>query len=211
MRRPVGVRLAAVELPGAAEPWRALGFAVDEQGRVTLANGAITFGAEAPGLSVDVSRDAGTGAAEVGGRVDGVPVRAGAVTAGAEHPNGAFEIDHVVLMSDSLARTSAAVTEVLGLEQRRVRRTESVQQAFHRFDDQGSVRGCIVEIAETSRVSGAALWGLVVNVVDLDAACTAAGDLVGPPKDAVQPGRRIATVRREAGLSTAVALMSPAI
>jgi hypothetical protein len=32
---------------------------------------------------------------------------------------------------------------------------------------------------------------------------------VGPAKDAVQPGRRIATVRREAGLGVPVALMTP--
>jgi hypothetical protein len=31
---------------------------------------------------------------------------------------------------------------------------------------------------------------------------------VGPIRDAVQPGRRIATVRRSAGLSVPVALMS---
>ena len=208
MSDPVGVRLAAVELPGSAVEWRALGFAVDADGRVAFANGAITFGAAAPALAIDASRDA---AVVVDGPsdVDGVPVGIGAVAPGVDHPNGAFELDHVVLMTDSLDRTSAAVADVLGLEQRRVRQTDTVRQAFHRFDDQGGVRGCIVELAETNRVSGAVLWGLVVNVADLDAACAAAGDLIGPPKDAVQPGRRIATVRRDAGLSTAVALMSP--
>lgn len=55
----------------------------------------------------------------------------------------------------------------------------------------------------------AAFWGLVAAVADLDAACAALGDLIAPPRDAVQPGRRIAVVRREAGLGTALALMTP--
>jgi hypothetical protein len=56
----------------------------------------------------------------------------------------------------------------------------------------------------------AAFWGLVVNVEDLDAACALIGpDRVSSPKDAVQPGRRIATVRSEVGLGLPVALMTP--
>jgi hypothetical protein len=43
-------------------------------------------------------------------------------------------------------------------------------------------------------------------VPDLDAL---AGPLLSAARDAVQPGRKIATVRRQAGLSVAVALMSP--
>ena len=52
-------------------------------------------------------------------------------------------------------------------------------------------------------------WGLVVVVADLDAAVEATGDRSAPRKDAVQPGRRIATVRPEAGLSVPLALMTP--
>jgi hypothetical protein len=35
------------------------------------------------------------------------------------------------------------------------------------------------------------------------------GDLLGSLRDAVQPGRRIATLRREAGLGPAIAFMTP--
>jgi hypothetical protein len=52
-------------------------------------------------------------------------------------------------------------------------------------------------------------WGLTLVVDDLDAAAARLGDRVGPVKDAVQKGRRIATLRREAGLGVPVALMSP--
>jgi hypothetical protein len=36
----------------------------------------------------------------------------------------------------------------------------------------------------------------------------ALGDLLGRPRDAVQPGRRIATLRAEAGLGPAIAFMT---
>ena len=49
-------------------------------------------------------------------------------------------------------------------------------------------------------------WGVTVTVADLDVAAAIVG---AEPRDAVQPGRRILTVPDAAGLSTAVALMSP--
>ena len=55
----------------------------------------------------------------------------------------------------------------------------------------------------------ASFWGLVLVVDDIDAAAERLGALLGTPRDAVHEGRRIATVRREAGLGTAVALMTP--
>ena len=44
---------------------------------------------------------------------------------------------------------------------------------------------------------------------DLDATVAAAGDALGPARDAIQPGRRIATARREARLGSAVAFITP--
>ena len=55
----------------------------------------------------------------------------------------------------------------------------------------------------------ARLWGISFLVPDMDATAAALGDLLGAPRDAVQPGRRIATLRREAGLGPAVAFMTP--
>ena len=45
-----------------------------------------------------------------------------------------------------------------------------------------------------------------MTTTDIDAAAALAGR---PPRAAVQPGRRILTVPREAGLSTALALITP--
>ena len=82
-----------------------------------------------------------------------------------------------------------------------------MRQGFHRV---GS-GGLIVEVVERPEVTDAhaTFWGVVLIVADLDAAVELIGsDRIGAPKDAVQPGRRIATVRGSAGLGTPVALMS---
>jgi hypothetical protein len=45
---------------------------------------------------------------------------------------------------------------------------------------------------------------------DLEAKVASLGDWVGEIRDAIQPGRRIATLRRSAGLAVPVALITPA-
>ena len=196
------MKLASVLLPGDVEPWSGVGFSPDDGGRLCFANGAVEFGRDRPGLSID---DSG---ADVATDVEGIPIRRGQVHLGSGHANGAVELDHIVIMTPSLDRTSAAVADMLGLEQRRVRETSDVRQAFHRFADHDGARGCIIEIVENGRVGRTDIWGLVVIVDDLDVAVAAAPDLIGRPKAAVQAGRRIATVSRAAGLTTAVAFMS---
>jgi hypothetical protein len=124
-----------------------------------------------------------------------------------EHPNSGTELDHVVVMTSSLDRTCAAITEATGAPLKRIRDLGSMRQGFHRIGR----GGLIVEVVERPEITEpvASLWGLVINVADLDHAVAMIGaDLIGAPKDAVQPGRRIATLRSEAGLGTAVALMS---
>lgn len=194
-------RLASVRLRGDADAWTALGLVADATGRFAFANGTIDVGEHASSLLID-------GALELPADVDGVAVAAGEIIAPTEHPNGAFELDHIVVTTDSLERTSAAFEHGLGLVQRRVRETPTVRQAFHRFADEGGSRGCIIEVVENARVDGAALWGVVLNVVDLDRLTAAAGELLGAPRPAVQPGRQIVTVGREAGVGAAVAFMS---
>lgn len=195
------VRLAALCVPGGAQGWRDLGFVVVD-GTVALANGGIRLGTAGCSLELEPpGRDVTT--------VDGVPVTTGAGVDAVVHPNGAVELDHVVVTTDSIERTSAAIEDVLGLEQRRLRETETVRQAFHRFADApDGTRGCIVEVVERPDVTAVGIWGVVVVVDDIDRAVAEAGGRIGTPKPAVQPGRRIASVPRTAGLSLAVALMS---
>jgi hypothetical protein len=53
------------------------------------------------------------------------------------------------------------------------------------------------------------LWGLVAVLPSVDHPHPALAPHLSEPRDAVQPGRRIATLRPSAGVGTAVALMTP--
>ena len=55
----------------------------------------------------------------------------------------------------------------------------------------------------------ASLWGLVVVAPDLDVVAALPGAPLGSVREAVQEGRRIATVRRELGSSVPLAFMTP--
>ena len=110
-------------------------------------------------------------------------------------------------MTSSLETVSGAVADATGCALKRTRELGAITQGFHRIGR----GGLIVEIVEHPDYDRgeAEFWGLVINVDDLDAACALLGpERVSEPKDAVQPGRRIATIRSEVGLGTAVALMT---
>lgn len=200
------LRLAALRVPGGADPWRALGFTVVAD-TIGLGNGAIRVGAAQCSLELaSAGHDVATRDVDT---VDGVAVTFGAGADCVAHPNGAVELDHIVVMTDVVERTSALIEEVLGLEQRRLRETETVRQAFHRFAAApDGARGCIVEVVERPARPGAAIWGVVVIVDDIDRTVAESSGRIGAPKAAVQRGRRIASVRRTAGLPLAVAVMS---
>ena len=199
---------ALIELGDAPEAWAAVGFAPGADGEVALGQarlcltgrGGGILRVRAQGITADgpdglpLEGDEGMPPAEAAA---GRPERpAGAPGASARrHPNGAFAVDHVVALTDSLPRTLAAL-EAAGLDLRR--RTEDGRMAFLRLGP------FILEVVERGG-DPPRLWGLVVVVPALDGL----GPLVGAPRDAVQPGRRIATVSREAGLGTALALMTP--
>ena len=130
-------------------------------------------------------------------------------------PNGAVSLDHLVAFSPDLERTIAAL-EQAGLELRRLREEPTPagapRQAFFRL---GEVILEVIHAPPGSREERdpdvpARFWGLAFSVTDLDATADHLGERLGDPRDAVQPGRRIATLRREAGIGPAVAFMSPA-
>ena len=56
----------------------------------------------------------------------------------------------------------------------------------------------------------ARFWGLAFSCRDLEASATFLGGSLGEVQDAIQPGRRIATFRREVGLGVPMALISSA-
>lgn len=126
-------------------------------------------------------------------------------------PFGAIHIDHVVVATDDLARTTTAIERATTAPMKRVRDAgPGVRQGFFRFGD--AARSVVVEVVERadSPAGPARLWGLVFVVDDVEEIASRAGpSVIGAPKPAVQPGRLIATVRPEAGLGIPVALMSP--
>ena len=130
------------------------------------------------------------------------------------HPNGAISIDHVVAFSPDLERTLDSLRGV-GLDFRRLREGPtpggSERQGFFRV---GEALLEVIEAPEGSRIrsdpaAAARLWGLAFLVESLETPARVLGERLGEPRDAVQPGRRIATVRGEAGLGAAVAFMTP--
>jgi hypothetical protein len=185
--------------------WRALGFTVSGDGLVPFLFTSLRIVDGKPGIEswtlsgIDPSIDV----------IDGLVTTVVDVTPPvmAQHANGAVELDHVVVLTGSLERTCGAIADATGAPLKRVRDLGDTRQGFHRVGR----GGLIVEVVERREVDDdpASFWGVVINVSDLDAAVDLAGaDLVGTPKAAVQPGRRIATVRSEAGLGLPVAMMS---
>ena len=130
------------------------------------------------------------------------------------HPNGAVRVDHVVLLSPDLDRTVAEL-DLQGFDLRRRREGEtpggSTRQAFFRAGEP------ILEVVQAPEGTSVArdpdgpsrLWGLAFLVEDMDHTARELGELLGRPRDAVQPGRQIATLRPEAGLGPAIAFMTP--
>jgi hypothetical protein len=124
------------------------------------------------------------------------------------HELAVTAIDHIVITTGSLERTCGAITEQLCLPLKRIRDAgHGVRQGFHRA---GSLILEIVERPDLAPETPAEIWGLVFVVNDLETAVAWLGpDAVGATRDAVQNGRRIASIKKEVGLGLPVALMSP--
>lgn len=202
---------AVVEIEVADEPaaWRAAGFTVD--GDVTHV-GSIAIRLVGRGERKGVR--AWTWADLTGdGPIDGLTTHAGAVTVTAPdaHANGATIIDHVVVVTPDLDRTTAAF-EARALDVRRVRHTDQYGPAFRQVFFRGGET--IIEVIGPDEPNvgddrAAHFYGLAFTVGDLDATAATLGEHLSGIKTAVQPGRRIATLRHEAyDISVPIALMS---
>lgn len=213
MDRP---HLVALELAAAPEAWAAAGFAVDADGRCRVG----TVDLWLRGAPADAAARSGVlgwtleGAIPADDGIDGLPTasgRRGQDAARTDHPNGAIGVDHVVVATPDLARTLEAF-DAAGLEVRGTRDAGTperpLRQAFLLLAE------ALVEVVGPPEPGAdepqpARFWGLTLVVEDLGAAAAVAGDRLGSARDAVQPGRHIATFRREAGLGLPVALMTP--
>lgn len=209
---PTAPTIDALTVADPPNAWSALGFEVDGEtcmvgdARIRLA------GPDAgKGLTGWSLRDVD------GTELDGLPTRRSDRPPPSEapaHPNGVTALDHVVAVTPALERTVAAL-EGAGLDLRRIREEPTPagapRQAFFRLGP--TILEVVQEPPEAIERAGgdhpAFFWGLAFLAPDLEATVAGLGDRVGESRPAVQPGRRIATLRRSAGLSVPVALITP--
>jgi len=206
---PVSIDELVLADPPAA--WAALGFEVGgascDLGEVRLRLAGPQEGAGLLGWSLREVGDT---------RLDGLQTsrsRGEPRAAAPAHPNGVAGLDHVVVVTPDLERTVAAL-ERAGLELRRIREQPTPagapRQAFFRLGL--AVLEVVQEPPEVAARKGASrpafFWGLALLAPELERTVTVLGDAVGEIRAAVQPGRRIATLRRSAGLGLPVALIS---
>jgi hypothetical protein len=210
----VTVNVDEIDVADPADAWTRAGFSVDADAVCRIGGTGIRLvgrgrgtgivGWSLRGLPPDASVD----------ELDGIPTKtADAVPAApARHPNGVTAIDHVVLLSPDLPRTVASLAAI-GVNPRRERDGElggrPIRQIFFRFGE------VIVEVVGSPEPTGegpSTLWGITYVVADIDATAAFFDGRTTPVKDAVQPRRRITTLRHhELELSVRTAMISAPI
>jgi hypothetical protein len=193
------------------DAWTAAGFTVDDDGTCRVGHVRIRLVGREHGKRIvgwtlhGVAPDAS---------VDGLPTTSSTdgLCEPAEHANGAVLIDHIVLLTPDQPRTVAAF-EAIGLPPRRTRETDQYGPPFlQTFFRAGEVIVELIGPADATGDDPATFFGLAYTVADLDATERLLGPHLGRVKDAVQPGRQIATLRhKEVGMSVATAFMSPGV
>ncbi|MEY4080183.1 MAG: hypothetical protein RL430_613 [Actinomycetota bacterium] len=200
-------RLVSLRAGGDVGPWQQLGLSF--QGATSrLGDVAFVVHGNTPGLlewTIAAGRDATVS-------IDGIVTHLVADDPGVEGsdaigPTVGVRLDHVVINTNDGERTSTAIESVLGVPLKRVRDAgRGVSQRFHTLDN------TVLEIVSGPHVTGegSSLWGMVLSVADIDALFGYLGpDVLSPPKQAVQAGRMISTVRGAAGLGVPFAVMTP--
>ncbi len=197
--RPELAELTIADPPGR---WRALGFAVDDDGQLDLGGVRITLGAAGNGIRSWSLRNV-TATGSIDGLATSSP-RLAQAPPSAAHPNGATGLDHIVVLTGDFGRT-ADTLEQLGMPLKHTREQDNGSMGFVRIGP------AILELVHVPQLESpdACFWGLAIVVRSLEKLATRLGSDLGRIKAAVQPGRRIATLAASAGCSTAIAFMSP--
>lgn len=199
--------IAELAIGAAPDHWRAAGFAVG--GDQCVAVGTVVLRLDArPDAPAGVTAWTLRGALQ-GGDIDGLATAWTATDPdeAPAHPNGITAIDHLVVLTPDLDRTIDQLA-ACGLELRRIREGPAgdgtpVRQAFFRMAE------VILELVATPN-GPTRFWGITFVAPDLDRTLAWFGERISEPRAAVQPGRRIATVRESVGLGLPVAVMDSA-
>lgn len=198
--------MAALQIADPPHAWAALGFTVVD-GIVTIGGVELWLDAAGRGITGWTLRNVARR-----GDIDGLPTGVTtdpppSATAGNVHRNGAIGIDQVVVVTPDFDRTALALYDA-GMPLRRVvdaGNAGTLRQGFRRL---GPVILELVEAADAP--SGPArFWGLVVIVPDVEAVREQLAPFMSEVRDAVQPGRHIASLHEDAGLSLRLAFMDP--
>jgi len=196
--------LAALWVADPPELWRELGFAVDG---TTARIGGIDHHLGAAGRGVTGWAWRGTEG------LDELPTMELPAPASPSHdrphPNGVAALDHVVVTTPDLRRTIDNF-EHAGVELRRTREAGTPDRPMRQaFFLAGANIVEVVGASDAAEEGPARFFGLAFTVIDLDATADFLGQRLRPPTDAVQPGRRIATLDRAAGSGVPMVFMSP--
>lgn len=214
---------AVVEIVVADEPdaWRSAGFTVTDEvaqigaiairliGRADAKRIRSWSWSDLPDGPPDTPPDTPTDK----GSIDGLVTAAAppsTVPPGA-HANGSTIVDHVVVVTPNLERTTGAFA-ARGLDVRRVRDTDQYGAPFRQVFFRGGetiieLIGPVDPAPDDDRP--AHFFGLAFTVANIDATAAGLGDGVGGLKDAVQPGRRIVTLHHDQyEISVPIAFMS---
>jgi len=194
--------IASLSIGDPPELWNELGFVVDD-GASWISGICHRLSAPGKGVIAWTLRD--------GGGIGELPLGDGLAPAARptpDHPNGVIALDHVVIGTPDLARTIGAF-ESVGVRLRRTRDAGTpdrpTRQAFFRL---GETIAEVVGPPSGSSPGPARFYGLAFTVADLDATALFLGERLRPAKDAVQPGRRIATLDRAVGSTVPLAFLS---
>jgi hypothetical protein len=210
--QPMTVTVDEIHVADPADAWRRAGFTVDDDAVCRVGGVRVRL----------VGRDRGEGIVAWSLRgvpsnvdhVDGIPTtRSDAdLAAPATHPNGVTAIDHLVLLTADVDRTVSHLAAI-DLQPRRERGGQLGGQAIRQiFFRMGEVILEVVGVPGANGDGPSTLWGITYVVADIDATAAFFGDRTAPVKDAVQPGRRITTLRHEAlGMSVRTAMISAPI
>lgn len=212
-------RATIEEIAIADEPanWRALGFATTDDDSLSFGTIRVSLRGSGAGRGIVGWSLRGVHSTELDGLptvLSPAPLQREEDVSVTEHPNGVLAVDHVVAFSPRLDRSVEALRGA-GLDLRRVREQPTPagapRQAFFRLGE-AILELVQIPAGELERAGGvgapARFWGLALRTGDLERTVAAFGSHVSEIRPAVQPGRRIATVRRSAGLAVPVALIS---
>jgi len=207
----VTVSVDELEIADPADAWRGAGFSVDSDDVCRVGSVRIRLVGRGRGAGIVGWSLRGLPSNGSVGDLDGIPTTTSSALAAAPaaHANGVTAIDHIVLLSPDLGRTVESLVSI-GVHPRRERDAElggrPVRQIFFRMGE------AILEVVGspgTADEGPSTLWGVTYVAADIDATASFFGDRTTPVKEAVQPGRRITTLRHhELGISVRSAIIS---